>query len=669
MNRKDLYNSFNEVDDDILERSEAAAPVRKRTVWLRWGAAAACLCLLALVSLYRFLPHGLGEEPAVPSAAVSELPGREPEEMPGGKLGKTADGTPEEAAAREGGASYGNTSDTYASLPELLAYLGGHETHDVDMAGPGGGSDISAARDGSGLAGNGVFVENTGVAVNAAGQYAYHIGGSSVYISHLDGVDTQNAGSLDVAADGIFICNDKLWVIAEYRSGSASEEELSVRVNVYDISTPRDPVLLDEFVQRGGLVACWMSGTDLYLVTGDGACACGWSRLDDPADYYPVLSHGKETVEWGDDDISILGEPTGVRYSAVTVINGDSRNITGKEALYGDITELFYGPGWIAAVVADKTGTASENSVVYTFDGGLEYTGKIDTARIMGMSGGNAGKNDTDRDGSYLRVASVTKCKDVYRMLAACTVREGDSAEGQFVAIAANTATGDTGAGRLAVKNYPYASFTEILWEENRAVACVSVKSDAPDGDVLQETGFIFAEFDGLDVSFYENELTADYLDSRVGVAYGSPLGNFRTLIPMGGGIYVRYYDLEGVPGGFDVFDFSDSATPSRLYSSGTSLSGSDAFDYVWHVYDENTFGTLKIRPGSGDGSDSADFSWCVYTVDPEDKNVITLRDECVLDKKEEAFYDAESFGSTVFQAGNELYYTARETEAAVWIG
>lgn len=137
----------------------------------------------------------------------------------------------------------------------------------------------------------------------------------------------------------------------------------------------------------------------------------------------------------------------------------------------------------------------------------------------------------------------------------------------------------------------------------------------------------------------------------------------------MGGGIYVRYYDFEGEPGGFDVFDFSDSSAPSRLYSSGTSLSGSDAFDYVWHVYDENTFGTLKIRPGSGDDSDSADFSWCIYTVDPGDKNVITFRDEYVLDKKEKAFYDAESFGSVVFQAGNELYYAARETEAAVWIG
>ena len=45
MNRKDLYQSMNQIDDDILERSE----VRKKknsSVWMKWGAMAACLCLL-----------------------------------------------------------------------------------------------------------------------------------------------------------------------------------------------------------------------------------------------------------------------------------------------------------------------------------------------------------------------------------------------------------------------------------------------------------------------------------------------------------------------------------------------------------------------------------------------------------------------------------------------
>ena len=46
MNRKDLYNGFNEVDDDILERSETVFKNKKKPVWLKWGAMAACLCLV-----------------------------------------------------------------------------------------------------------------------------------------------------------------------------------------------------------------------------------------------------------------------------------------------------------------------------------------------------------------------------------------------------------------------------------------------------------------------------------------------------------------------------------------------------------------------------------------------------------------------------------------------
>lgn len=51
MNRKDLYNGFNEVDDDILERSEAASRSKKKPVWLKWGTIAACLCLVVSIAI------------------------------------------------------------------------------------------------------------------------------------------------------------------------------------------------------------------------------------------------------------------------------------------------------------------------------------------------------------------------------------------------------------------------------------------------------------------------------------------------------------------------------------------------------------------------------------------------------------------------------------------
>jgi len=50
VNRKDLYQSMNQIDDDILERSEGRKK-KKSSVWMKWGAVAACLCLVAIIGM------------------------------------------------------------------------------------------------------------------------------------------------------------------------------------------------------------------------------------------------------------------------------------------------------------------------------------------------------------------------------------------------------------------------------------------------------------------------------------------------------------------------------------------------------------------------------------------------------------------------------------------
>ena len=47
----ELYSAFHAIDDDILERSETAAGVRKKSGWLKWGAVAACLCVIISLSV------------------------------------------------------------------------------------------------------------------------------------------------------------------------------------------------------------------------------------------------------------------------------------------------------------------------------------------------------------------------------------------------------------------------------------------------------------------------------------------------------------------------------------------------------------------------------------------------------------------------------------------
>lgn len=56
MNRKDLYCAFREVDDDILERSEAVVQSHKKAAWLKWGVLAACLCLTMVRAAQIFMP-------------------------------------------------------------------------------------------------------------------------------------------------------------------------------------------------------------------------------------------------------------------------------------------------------------------------------------------------------------------------------------------------------------------------------------------------------------------------------------------------------------------------------------------------------------------------------------------------------------------------------------
>lgn len=46
MDRNDLYRSFREIDDDILERSENASKRKRSNIWYQLGNMAACLCLV-----------------------------------------------------------------------------------------------------------------------------------------------------------------------------------------------------------------------------------------------------------------------------------------------------------------------------------------------------------------------------------------------------------------------------------------------------------------------------------------------------------------------------------------------------------------------------------------------------------------------------------------------
>ena len=65
----DLYHAFHAVDDDILERSEAAIGGRKRNGWLKWGILAACLSIVVIRFAVPFFNQTPGSSANRPVAA------------------------------------------------------------------------------------------------------------------------------------------------------------------------------------------------------------------------------------------------------------------------------------------------------------------------------------------------------------------------------------------------------------------------------------------------------------------------------------------------------------------------------------------------------------------------------------------------------------------------
>ena len=77
MNGKKIYDGLTHIDDDLIE--EAQTPLRRRkSPWVKWGAMAACLCLVAAGALALLLRGGKGALPddtANPNSPVATLSG------------------------------------------------------------------------------------------------------------------------------------------------------------------------------------------------------------------------------------------------------------------------------------------------------------------------------------------------------------------------------------------------------------------------------------------------------------------------------------------------------------------------------------------------------------------------------------------------------------------
>ena len=314
MNANDIFVAIGNIDDDIILRSEADPKWRAKRMWL-YISSAACLLLAITVVISVF---GFGKE-----------------ENP-----------------------YGPTSEKYTSLSQLLADLSKDEKHSSTDS-LGGGSAY----------GEGVYRFGD-MAVYK--DRVYYVNQRDVYMRRLDSdeeavlvayghptyeiEETYGKGTVYK----LFIWEDKL--VASGTSGEAMF--YSPMFRIYQIDSDGTLTLLNQYEQRGSDCGSYIYKGELYILTSDGVCACGYGSEKDPSEFYPMITVNGKAQKWNDKDISILGEPERINYLALTKVSLKTGKIKDKQAFYSTEAEARYGAGWLVMDTGHTFNT--EDDIVYT---------------------------------------------------------------------------------------------------------------------------------------------------------------------------------------------------------------------------------------------------------------------------------------------------------------
>ncbi len=636
MKSDDLF----EIIGDISDRHIDGAKKTKNTgMWKKWTAMAACLCIVV--------------------AAAFMITLRVPDGYEGGNDERdyTHDDCPNDDCIEPDypvdngpSMSYQKTSETYGSLDELLKYLSRNDNH-TDKDSNGGGRDLSSSGD----------TVLGGVTAAAYNGYVYRVGDGCVEILNFDG---EVKGIIECFATELFVCGDKLVLKGGRTVGNELNYDSYSSVCVYNLENPLDPVCIYEYEQKGELAACYVADGKIYLITFDGVCACGYSRYSDLSQYQPSLTINGQYEPWEDENIKILGEPTSVNYVAISVFNVQAGEITEKQAFYGDIEDIFYGEGWLAVITQSRTEKYISQPDVYTFDGSLTYTGKIDIAEITGIDRNNSINDEGLTDGIYITLTSVFKSGETYCGIGTNTQVNGEENVREVFAVTADTTTGKVKHNQMYTENDLF-NIDDILWEDNGAIVCIS-SFDLTTGEYSNK--FVAAEFDGTAIDLYLRDFGTDPVSGVENYyAYGSPYGNIKTLIPLGGGVYLRY---NGVPDGFDVFDFSDISSAKLLYKSTGEIADDERFDFIWHKLDNdkygNVFGVMTMKIGAGENIRETEFSYRIYRVDPYQDEVFLLLNEYTFGKGDS--FSSSSLGFEVFEYEGEYYFVTQDSDAVTKI-
>ena len=610
MNGTKLLDSLEFISLDLIEAADEP-PIRQRVMWFKWGGLAACLCAITAVRTLKAPQGGPGGVifPTGPSASPCVSAG--PQESVGAPVDR-----PQE-----------RTSDTYSSLEELLGYLRFHDTHTSDPKGGASSRPKLTGKEGAGADSDWQTGRNV---VSHEGTVYQIVKGDPLYnekyvaIFH-DGAET---GRVELATppEALYLSEGKLIVVGRRQNNMELDldtEDAGTAVTVYDLSNPQKPVRTDVYHQRGAWAACWAANGKLWLVTLDGVCACGYSRLADLDDYKPQLVHNGEIIPWPEEDIRILGAPTRVSYVAAACIDVKASEVICKRAIYGDIEDVFYGPDWLALAASSTPEPGYTFQDVYTFDGSLTYTGRCRVAEDFGLEKTQTRPEDEEpeppRPGQRPEIKAVSKAGTIWRIIGTIFLPDGSTWSRDLFAMTFDPDTGGTAGACLSL---PEAQFDidDVLWEEDRAIISAGFVRFDP---FEQGARLAFAEFEdtgfGTSIDLFSSDILCDRVTGIENMySYGSPLGWIHPFIPLSGGWYLRY---NGTPNGFDIYDLSRNRNPVCIYKSEGDIPEGCRLDFDYRVlYSGGAASSVAVKlitPRDGDYR-QPDYSWCIFSLDEE---------------------------------------------------
>ena len=412
--------------EKIRRRVEAAPPRRHTAMWARYAAAAAALLLVAGGVLSGLLPAVGGRNDASSAPEAALVRDAEADGAAAGDADVTAEGAPDGdtagtvadtgdtagapaalcADAPGGLAAVDGYDGLYAAVEGLLESLGDRAFGTASVAAndalaaddtvnpeaPAGEAD-GAAEEAAQAAADGADL------VKTDGTYLYYLANGELYVAAAAGADTAllSRVAISLQKDGeaceplaLHLSGDRLVVLAEGQAAawSGGEAEPRVQALVFDVSDPAAPRQLAAPGQSGSLVASYLSGGVLYLVTAQDVT--GEPLRGEPRSYCPTLYDAAgEPAAMAAEDVHVR-DGGGAAYTVVTAIDVSDGSLRAAQAILGGADAVYLNGTHLLVAWAQYSRTQEDLGTDAAGRGVRVTRGSVDTALALFSAEGGA---------------------------------------------------------------------------------------------------------------------------------------------------------------------------------------------------------------------------------------------------------------------------------------